>query len=307
MDYISRIDAYLLKPLAIQGLFGLNQYLAFLQSTELSAKGSNLPAQVYKRTIKENRPVLYSVQSGEPTLNVIDGKIESTEQQTIAQVNLKGTMLAEGGLCTYGIDHTCKQISKAAANPNIMGILLNTHSGGGEVVAAQRLSNAVEEARRMKPVVQYVDGMAASGAYWVGVHCDEIVLGGKTTEVGSIGVVIQMDKQILEDLRENLISIFADGSEQKQDVFKAILEGNFDFVKTKALNPIRKEFVNVVKRGRAGVIEEAFTGTMFQGNQAKKAGLVDSIGLKSDALRRIVTLSRRKNRISSAKKALAYG
>ena len=307
MDYISRIDAYLLKPLAIQGLFGLNQYLAFLQSTELFAKGSDLPSTVYKRTMKENRPVLYSVQGDEPTLNMVDGKVESTEQQTIAQVNLKGTMLAEGGLCTYGIDHTCKQIQRAAANPNIMGILLNTHSGGGEVVAAQRLSNAVEEARRMKPVVQYVDGMAASGAYWVGAHCDEIVLGGKTTEVGSIGVVIQMDKEILDDLRENLISIFADGSEEKHDVFKAILEGNFDFVKTKALNPIRKEFVNVVKRGRAKVIEDALTGTMFSGSKAIKAGLVDSIGLKSDALRRIVTLSRRRNRISSAKKALAYG
>lgn len=306
MNYMSRIERYLLTAMAIEPRFGLAQFLSVHDpAADIS------PRELYERTIEENRPILYSPEGIRIDLSDEAGKplsanavIASANQPVVAQVNLKGTMISEGGICTYGIDRTCNEIAAADSNPNVMGVILNTHSGGGEVVAAQRLSNAIQMAN--KPVVQFVDGMAASGAYWVGAVCDEIVMGGKTTEVGSIGVVIQMDKEILTYLRENLVSIFSDGSEGKQDVFRAILDGDFDFVRRKSLNPLRKEFVKLVKGGRASVTEEALTGTMFYAQQAIKAGLADRIGNRSDAIQRVVTLSRRRNRSQSAQKALNH-
>lgn len=306
MSYISRIERYLLQAMAIEPRFGLAQWFALHDPV-----AESVPAEIYRRTLEDNRPVLFSLQGIQLDSLSEDGKplaakavIASAKQPVVAQVNLKGTMLSEGGLCTYGIDHVCEQVAQADANPNVMGIVLNTHSGGGEVTAAQRLSNAISQCS--KPVVQFVDGMAASGAYWVGAVCDEIVMGGKTTEVGSIGVVIQIDGEVLNYLRENLISIFSDGSEGKQDVFKAILAGDFEFVKKKSLNPLRAEFVKLVKNGRPDVTDEAMTGTMFYAPQALKAGLADRIGTRADAIDRVVTLSRRQRRSESAKKALNH-
>lgn len=306
MKYASRIERYLLQAMAIEPRFGLSQWMSLYEPA-----ADSVPLEVYRRTVEDNKPVLYSPDGFRVENHSEDGQplaasavIASADQPVVAQVNLKGTMLSEGGLCTYGIDYTCDQIAQAGANPNVMGILLNTHSGGGEVVAAQRLSNAIQAVH--KPVVQFVDGMAASGAYWVGAVCDEVVMGGRTTEVGSIGVVIQMNKQILTYLRENLISIFSDGSDGKQDVFRAILDGDFDFVRQKSLNPLRKEFVKLVKSGRKNVSDEALTGTMFHAPEAIKVGLADRIGNRSEAIQRVVTLSRSSNRSRSAQKALNH-
>lgn len=292
--------------MVIDPIFGLEQILA------MDANEST-PLELYRKTVEENKPVLYSL-DGQPIKTKIDDAtgqpiaadavISSAQSPTVAQINLKGTMLSEGGFCTPGIDHVCNQFIQANGNPNILGVVLNTHSGGGEVVAAQRLSNAMSVFQ--KPIVQFVDGMAASGAYWAGAHSDEVVMGGNTTEIGSIGVVIQMDAESISWLKENLVSIYAEGSEAKHDILKAILSGDHDFVKRKSLNPLRKEFVNVVKKGRPNVSDEALTGTMFTAKEAIKAGLADRIGTRQDAIQRVITLSRRQNRTNSAKKALAY-
>ena len=131
-------------------------------------------------------------------------------------------------------------------------------------------------------------------------------MGGNTTEVGSIGVVIQMDAEGINYLKENLVSIYADGSENKHDILKAILSGDYDFVKKNSLNPLRKEFASIVKKGRPNVTEEALTGSMFIGRDAIKNGLADSIGTRTDAIKRVVSLARKRNRSNSARKALAH-
>jgi hypothetical protein len=102
MDYRSRILGYLLNPLAIEPTFGLSEYLKFWDNTELQAKGSTLPSEIYARTIEESRPYLFSVENDTVKPLGQTNDISSVEEQVTAVINLKGTMLAEGGLCTYG-------------------------------------------------------------------------------------------------------------------------------------------------------------------------------------------------------------
>jgi ClpP class serine protease len=307
MAYINRIEAVTLNPLLIDIHYGLQQYLNFSASVNGSVSLSE-SKELYKRALEDAKPSLYLV-DGESlsVLSNVDGDATMTEKKSIIQINMKGTMLAEGGFCTPGIDYTCQQIEKAADNPNIIGIVINTHSGGGEVTAAQRAANSIQYARKMKPVIQFVDGMAASGAYYAGVCADEIVLNSRVASVGSIGVVIQMNKEDIEYLNENLIRIFSDGSDGipgKQDIFTALLNGDYDFVKKKQLNPIRKEFIKIVKDHRT-VNDEVFSGTMFMGTQAKNMGLVDHIGNRQMAINRVLTLYKRRGRKASAASALA--
>lgn len=76
----------------------------------------------------------------------------------------------------------------AMDNPDVKAIILNMDSPGGQVTGTAEFSEMVFKARGRKPVVAYVDGMAASAAYWIASAADRVVA-GKTSEVGSIGVI----------------------------------------------------------------------------------------------------------------------
>lgn len=305
MSYIKRIEQYLLSPMLIEPRLGLEAFFAYMNNTHSTENANSLPLEYYRQTIKASEPELFQVNSSGSFVANNSNDLNS-ENRTIARLKLRGTMLADGGLCTRGIEDLCRDVEACAANPNIIGVVLDTRSGGGQVVAAQMLSNSLTELQAMKPVVQYVAGYAASGAYWAGAHCDEIIAGGNTVEVGSIGVVIQFDAEALADFKEKVISVYADGSEEKHDIVKAILNGDHDYVKSNALNPIKREFDTVVKRGRSKIKDEALTGKMYFSKDAKKIGLIDQIGSINLAMNRVVTLSRRKNRTRNAKNALNY-
>lgn len=287
-SYVNRVESgYMLRPMAINARWGLSQYMQFRDNVELSPA---LSERVYEDLRKAAQVSFVPSKTG----------------GSIAQIQFKGVMLSEGGMCTPSIDVMCNQILEASRSSTVSGIILNTHSGGGEVIAAQRLSNALEEARELVPIVMYVDGMAASGAYWAGSHCDEIVCGGRTTEVGSNGVVMELDKYWIEMIKEYRIAIYADGSEGKHQGLKDIIEGNFEALRKRELNPLREEFVRVVKNARPNIDEAALTGATFLAPQAKKLGMIDFIGNRQTAVDRVNILSKRRARTSSAKKALKH-
>ena len=290
-----------MTPLAIDVKMGLSYLYNYVDEYGLLANDGGAK-EYYQRQKEANKVSFYEIQGNDAFL--MDAKAaRSSNSKKVAKVNLKGVMMAEGGLCHDGIDTTCNELLSVAQNPNVDAIILNTHCGGGQVYAAQRLSNAMTQARKLKPIVQFVDGMSASGAVWAGVLSNEIVLGGNVAETGSIGVVVQYDKQMIDYINENVVSVYADGSEGKHDDLKAILRGDTDYLKQTSLNPVRKEFHSLVKRNRPSVSDEALTGRMFIGRDAKKHGLVDHVGGFDLAMSRAITLSRRFARSQNSKKA----
>ena len=87
---------------------------------------------------------------------------------------------------------------------------------------------------------------------------------------------------------------------------KSIMGEDYDSLRKKSLNPLRQEFVSIVKAGRKNISEDALTGHMYQAKEAKKIGLIDHIGDKDFAIQRAITLSRKYSRINNAKKALNH-
>ena len=69
-------------------------------------------------------------------------------------------------------------------------IVLEIDSPGGEVTASDVIYNAVVKARAKKPVVVYMDSLAASGGYYVACG-GKYLMANETTITGSIGVIIQ--------------------------------------------------------------------------------------------------------------------
>lgn len=305
-----RVRAMILKPTVLEYGFALDQFYDY--ESNVSLGDGELIKDIYTRRLESTKPFkslvsfdnseLGSLSTGKLDLDANSSK-KSSKQKSVHVISLKGTMMAEGGLCTYGIDHTCEQLRTASLDTDADAIVLLTHSGGGAVVAAQRMYNEVVQARKLKPVVMYVDGMAASGAYWAAAACDEVLMGGTTTQVGSIGVVWSIPKWALEDDED--LTIYATGSEGKHDVFKAAMRGDIEFIKRKELNPIRTEFINAISKNRPQVNgEQAFTGTMFPAKDAVKVGLADKIvSSQNEAIKRAAYLARKRELQTKRKKA----
>lgn len=122
-----------------------------------------------------------------------DGEYYGNED-TIAVLHVSGTMSVSTerySLDEESYDHSylISTIEQLIYDPYNCGLLLYIDSGGGEVLAASELSEAVAQYKELtgRPVYAYGYQYAASGAYWLAATADEIWL-DRYCITGSIGV-----------------------------------------------------------------------------------------------------------------------
>jgi protease IV len=88
------------------------------------------------------------------------------------------------------VDDLRAALQQARDDDRVKAIVLEIDSPGGEVTAADQIYNAVIKARARKPVVVYMDSLAASGGYYIACG-GKFLMANDTTITGSIGVIIQ--------------------------------------------------------------------------------------------------------------------
>jgi len=160
-------------------------------------------------------------------------------------------------------------------------VIINVDSPGGLATASDGLYCAVSRLSAKKPVVAFVSGACASGAYLTSCAATKIVV-LPTAVVGSIGVLSV--RPILQDLMgrigvhvsvtksgrlKDMGSFYRDPTEEETKKEEELIAGFYDY------------FVSVVAKGRKideGKVRELATGEVFLGDKAKALGLVDEIG-----------------------------
>src|SRR5437868_3887970 len=88
------------------------------------------------------------------------------------------------------VDDLRMALQQARDDDRVKGVVLEVDSPGGEVTASDMIYNAVVKTRARKPVVVYMDSLAASGGYYVSCG-GKYLMANETTITGSIGVIIQ--------------------------------------------------------------------------------------------------------------------
>jgi signal peptide peptidase SppA len=129
-------------------------------------------------------------QIGRPLDNT-GGRVEM--RGNVAVFDIQGPLFRRSDLFTNISSSTTVQnlavdLRKAADDRLVSHILLNIDSPGGQVNGIQEFADQVREVGAIKPVVAYIDGIGASGAYWIASAANSIVI-NDTSMVGSIGVV----------------------------------------------------------------------------------------------------------------------
>lgn len=236
--------------------------------------------------------VMSSAQPREKFGEVMEQQATHDSKDKIARIDLEGviTSSAAGGMLSGdGMDVGAikRSLEQALEDKHVKAIVLRVNSPGGEVTASDTLYHAVQEAAKKKPVVVYMDSMAASGGYYLSCGATKIVA-NETTLTGSIGVIIQtlnyrltMDKVGLQSVTftSGAFKDSLNGARDMRDDEKAYVQDLVTQMYDKFLGIVadaRKLSKDTLKNGIAD-------GRVFTGKQALEKKLVDQLGYVEDA------------------------
>jgi protease-4 len=185
------------------------------------------------------------------------------------------------------VDDLRAALQQARDDDRVKAVVLEIDSPGGEVTASDQIYNAVVKTRARKPVVIYMDTLAASGGYYISCG-GKYLMANETTITGSIGVIIQtLNYEKLFDKIGLASVVFKSGK------FKDMLNG------ARPMTPEEREYVQgfvmktydkflgVVAKERnlpADSLRNGIAdGRILSGKDALEHKLIDGVGQLEDA------------------------
>ena len=178
-------------------------------------------------------------------------------------------------------------------------VIVEIDSPGGTASGSELLYNGLMRVAQEKPVVAYIRGTGASGAYYISCAANKIVA-LPSSLVGSIGVIYL--RPVLQQLLQKLgvsFSVYKSGEFKDMTGFwrspTSDEEGKFK----ELIDEIYGNFVRSVATGRQmdeEKVREFATGEIFTGRGARERGLVDELGDFDRALDLAADLGRTRRR-----------
>lgn len=218
---------------------------------------------------------------------------DDIDLQNISIIHLDGPLTKRGGDSHCGTSELAEKLLEYDNESNVIGHILMIDSGGGSVNAIPDMADAISACK--KPVVTFVDGMAASAAYYIASYSKYIFAKRNEDIIGSIGTMIEFTAtpKVAEDKVTGVrtVRIYADGAFNKNFEFEsAINDLNFTPIKEKILNPHNEKFIKDIKQNRPKVLSLQLTGSTFNAFECVGT-LIDAIGSFQDAINKVVELS----------------
>ena len=207
----------------------------------------------------------------------------------IAVITMRGLISSSlpGNVSDSMVDDMRAALQQARDDSRVKAIVLEIDSPGGEVTASDAIYSALVKARERKPVVVYMDSLAASGGYYVSCG-GKFLMANETTITGSIGVIIQTLNYEQLFNKVGLASVIF-----KSGKFKDMLNGARPITPEErelAQNFIMKtydKFLGIVAKERnlpADLLRNTIAdGRILSGKEAFEHKLIDGLGELDDA------------------------
>jgi len=184
-----------------------------------------------------------------------------------------------------------KEIETAQKDKNIKGVLFNVNSPGGSVPPSIEIAYAIKELQKHKPVIAYASGIMASGSYYSAIYAQKIIA-NPGSMIGSIGVIMQS-----ANVEELMDKIGVKSQIVKQGTFKEAGTPTREWTaeERQELETLTKDtydlFVQDVATARDLDVNNSKVyadAHIFSAKRAKNVGLIDEIGVKSQAKRELI-------------------
>lgn len=211
--------------------------------------------------------------------------LNKEQSQSIGIIKIEGTITSETA-------DLFSNLMEKAKDDQYKELIIVVNSGGGSPSASEEISSIIKNFN--KPITMYVDGIAASGGYYI-ASAKGPINSNKNAIVGSIGVILThfnlgslADKIGVEE--DNLAY-----GEFKQPIslFKKIDEKSSEYLTTNLLEPMYKNFLNTIAEHRKLPLEEVekyAQGQIFIASDEK---------IKNILIDRITTLDELKKELKS--------
>jgi protease-4 len=182
-------------------------------------------------------------------------------------------------------------IRHAAGNPDVAALVLRLNSPGGSVVGSDEIYHALRETQ--KPVVAFLQEVAASGAYYISMAAGHVVANPNSL-TGSIGVIGQFPnaEALMEKIGVQVTTIKSGASKDLGNPFRAMNDAE-QAIFQDIVDETYGRFVDIVARGRnlpEEQVRQLADGRIYTGQKALKLGLVDALGYQPDAIAAAVRL-----------------
>ncbi|MEM0158085.1 MAG: signal peptide peptidase SppA [Thermoplasmataceae archaeon] len=169
----------------------------------------------------------------------------------------------------------------------ITAVVLVVNSGGGDATASEMLYRSLAALNAIKPVYAVIQGIGASGAYWVAIGARKIYA-MSTSIVGSIGVISVSPniRKMLEKIgveinlfkagkHKDMLSPFGEQDEEARSLYQNMLNDVYEVFRSEV----------VKRRGLdASPDSEATSGLVFSSKKALDLKLIDKIGGLEEAI-----------------------
>lgn len=198
----------------------------------------------------------------------------------------------EGVIDSTQAEDISEQIKTAQDDLNVKSLILRVTSPGGTVSGSDRIHNDISKFREEsgKPVVAFMQGVAASGGYYTSVACDKIVA-EPTTITGSIGVMFGhlVFKELLEE-KLGIEAFVVKAGERKDwpSPFEPMTEEQQQYIHERLIDPAYERFVSLVAEGRPMLtiaqVRQLADGSVYNAEKALEENLIDKVGYLDEAI-----------------------
>jgi protease-4 len=193
-----------------------------------------------------------------------------------------GLIRLNGPITAITAPNLIAQIAYARSHWEVRAVVLVMNSPGGTAVDSESVYMELVRLRQTKPVVTLVEGMTASGAYYMAAGTDYI-FAKPASEVGSVGVISYPPPP--PSISE---------SEITTGPYKAW--GSPPDAVWRQAEMMKQGFYQAVKLGRGAALhiepEVLLTGQIWPGSEALRLGLIDELGSQSQAIDKAAQLGR---------------
>jgi len=178
-------------------------------------------------------------------------------------------------------------MDRVGRSASVSGVVISINSPGGTTTGSEELFRNIRRLAARKPVVAFVDGTAASGAYITALAADHIVA-RETSLVGSIGVLFQYPdlSGLLDRLGVKVEAIksaplkaepnpFTPTSPEARAAMAQVISDTYAWF---------KQLVQERRHMNGSELAVVSTGQVFSGRPGVPLKLVDAVGTERDAI-----------------------
>jgi len=192
-----------------------------------------------------------------------------------------GTIIMTKTIDDLETDRIISRLRYAQTSPEIRAVVLIQDCPGGTVSGTELIYLEVLKLRQTKPVVTMVQGMSASGAYYIAAASD-CIIANPSSMVGNVGIVgnIPSKPRVYEE-------------EYSTGPYK--LWGWPQDYYIRLMDIMKATFLEAVLNGRGTKLqippEQVLRGEVYSAIEATRLGLIDTIGPQSDAIEKAADIA----------------